>query len=518
MTPDRDFRPGLELMGYLDGNLSSNGLDDPGLDIQLFYQPWWDEGQMPTGKTPFLNSSSLKSALDHYRIQLAEAHIPFGVPHSISNLASELNKPAYTWHSTVNDNLPNTPIDCTRCRLYRAVGLGLMDQVRDVYNMVHALETSNQAERDIAIRRASGFNELYEAAIKKEADLESASGERPDQQSGSQSAGNAKGKKRFGPEVETLKQLTKRLVMQGVMASSKWTWGVDLTDDDLRALIRGADRHYQLPHSGYDQDLISGPLHSKSSDALDPDNLEDPNDPELRFDELSSSIRIIPELHPYDFPTYPEVMQLPEDDYTDPEPDPVIEAFTIRAKAKVIKSKKLLMQDEVDQPVSYYDYGSEFLPQTARTPRRPWLMSRLPIILPPTNIAIRHADSATDGNDDITFADPEDIPDHIDIPDSDDIPGHIDIPDDFSNPSHSSQMRLSVTDDDRSNGMDVGGSDELDLPMSVVSTDSASDIVFPESPIVTRDSVGGSGVLDRDPHTGRFTAASFANFPDELLD
>ena len=91
--------------------------------------------------------------------------------------------------------------------------------------MVHALETSNQAERDIAIRRASGFNELYEAAIKKKA--ESASGERPDQQSGSRSGGNAKGKQRFGTEVEDLKQLTKRLVMQGAMASSKWTWGSD---------------------------------------------------------------------------------------------------------------------------------------------------------------------------------------------------------------------------------------------------------------------------------------------------
>ena len=38
--------------------------------------------------------------------------------------------------------------------------------------MVHACEVANEAEKDIAIRRASGFNELFEAALKKECDAE----------------------------------------------------------------------------------------------------------------------------------------------------------------------------------------------------------------------------------------------------------------------------------------------------------------------------------------------------------
>ena len=33
MNLERLFQPGLELMTYLDGNLSSNGLDDPALGI-----------------------------------------------------------------------------------------------------------------------------------------------------------------------------------------------------------------------------------------------------------------------------------------------------------------------------------------------------------------------------------------------------------------------------------------------------------------------------------------------------
>lgn len=385
-----------------------------------------------------------------------------------------------------------------------------MDQLRDMYNMVHACEMANKAEKDIAIRRASGFNELYEAAMKKEA--ASASGVTHDQPSGSRSTANAKGKRRFGPEVEKLKQLTKGLIMQGGLASSKWTWGVDLTVDDLRSLIRGADRNFLLPHSGYDEDLISGPQQSNISEWLDPANLEDPDDLDICFGDLSGSIIMIPDLHPHQFPRYSEVQGLLEDDLTDPDPDPHSEAFTKGTEA-AIKANKVLMQTEVDQPVANCDYGSEFLPRTALIPHRPWLMPHLPIILPPSNhdVAIRRADSdindtiphsgssGSDMNSDIDFPESDDIPDHIDIPHSDDTSRS-------SSPSHA---------------MDVVRSDEAEMPMSIGSTDSApdsDDIVFPESPIAEGQSMGGPGLMVRDPQTGRFTAASFANFPDELLD
>jgi hypothetical protein len=513
MMPDRTFRPGLELISYLDGNLSSNGIDDPGLDIVLFDLPWWTEAKRPTGKTPCLTSASLKVALDHYHAQLQAALIPVGVPHTIANFANELNKSAYTWHSSVNDDLPNSPEDCTRCRLYRAVGVGVMDQLRDLYNMVHACEMANEAEKDIAIRRASGFNELYDAAMKKETD--SAAGVPQNQPSGSRSFLNAKVKRRFELEVEELKNWTKQAVLQGGMASSKWTWGVDLTVEDLRGLIRGADRYYQLPHSGYDESHVTGSLQSNISELLD---LEDPTVSELRFDDLSRSITTIPELHPYDIPAYSEVQLRPEYDVSDPEPDLVIEAFTKRAKAEAVMASKVLMQEEVDQPVSFCDYGSEFVPRTALIPHRPWLMPQLPIILPPTNFAIRLVDMVVNDAVNTPHSDTIDIPESdvnsdIYMPDSDDIPDYIDIPrsDDISNTHPSSQRDLPVLDDDEDNAMDVVQSDEADIPMSVGSTDSGLDIVFPESPFV-------SGVMGRDPHTGRFTAASFAIFTDELLD
>jgi hypothetical protein len=520
MIPDGMFRPGLELMTYLDGNLSSNGLDDPALGIS-FLLPWWTNQRPPTESSPYLSSASLQSALNHYRRQLQAALIPFGVPHTIRNLADELNKPAYTWHSSVNDDLPNYPNHCTRCRLYRAVAVGVMDQLRDTYNMVHACEIANEAEKDIAIRRASGFNELYEAALNKECSHAVGSASGPgsggadNQESGS---GKGKEKQRFGPEVEKLKTLTKKLVMEGGgMASSKWTWGVDLTDDDLRGLIRGADRQDEGPHSGYDRDHPTGSLMSQTSHGLDLANLEDPNDPDLLFDELTQPITIIPELRSHDFPSYAAVqLDASGDCLVESEPDSAIKAFTKRAKAQATKANKLLLQEEVDQPVSFFDDGSEFILRTTLIPRRPWLAPRLPIILPPNNVPPVH-NAPTDhvmGTD----SDPNDeFPDHIIIPDSDE---HLIIPDSDSSPS--SPILLPDSGDEANDAMDVVKSDDQKLPTSDVNTDSESgsasdDIVFPESPMATTVDLGAMAI-EHDPGTGHCTPASFANFPDEFLD
>src|SRR6266581_6488386 len=130
MIPNAMFQPSLELMTYLDGNLSNNGLDDPALGIQDFHLLWWSSLHPPTGNTLYLCSATIKSALNHYHRQLAAALIPIGPPHRVHNLSDELNKPAYTWHSSVNDNLPN---NCTQCQLYHVVAVSIMDQVCDTY-------------------------------------------------------------------------------------------------------------------------------------------------------------------------------------------------------------------------------------------------------------------------------------------------------------------------------------------------------------------------------------------------
>jgi len=62
------------------------------------------------------------------------------------------------------------------------------------------------AEKDIAIRRASGFNELFEAALKKECErgaVEPEPGSGPGDEGGTKRKG--KQPERFGPEVGKLK-------------------------------------------------------------------------------------------------------------------------------------------------------------------------------------------------------------------------------------------------------------------------------------------------------------------------
>jgi len=521
---DAVFRPGLELMTYLDGNLSSNGLDDPALDVHSFLFPWWKGLHPSIGMPPHLCSATIESALDCYRRRLADAHIPFGPPHTICDLSEELNKPAYTWHSSVNDDLPN---DCTRCRLYRAVAVGVVDQLRDTYNMVHACEVANVAKKDIAIRRASGFNELFEAAVKKECEQGAVE---PEPGSGPGDAGGTKGKakqtEQFGPEVGKLKDWMKKVVMDAEHnAARKWTWGVDLTDEDLLCLIRGADAEYQLPHSGYDQDLFTGALRSHTSDARDPADLEDWNDSDLLFDVLSTPINVIPELRSPDIPTYSFVLLGPSGDpIAESEPDPVIQAFAKWARTK----KKLLMQDEVDEPAAFLDYETGFRPQNALIPRQPWLGPHLPIILPPSNIVHVATDHAETSKSMHTDPDSDDeYPDHIIIPDSDS--------------STMSQIHFPVSDSDSNDQMDVVRSDgqsaqphgaefDTEIHNSPGYTDSESDTSIPDHIILPDDffrsedrllSSGGSGVMagfQRDPNTGRFTAASFAHFPDDLVD
>ena len=503
MIPDGLFRAGLELMTYLDGNLSSYGLDDPALGIQDFILPWWTGSEPPTQRSSYLSSATIKPALDHYRQQIASANIPFSTPHKIRNLADELSKPAYTWHSSVNATvLPN---DCNRCRLYRAVAVGVMDQVRDTYNMLDACDVANQAERDIAIRRASGFNELFEAALKKEAEVSVRSGPGP----GPETKGKGK---QFGPEVKELLKLTKDLVKEASStAHRKWTWGVDLTSDDLGGMIRGADRDYQVPHSGYDQTLPDGSLQTMSSDLSDSEN-------SVLYDELSGSICSVPDLSPPDYPNFAFVLLDPSGlPVAESDTDPIIEALAKGAKMQATKANKLVMQDEVNQPASFGDDAFEFMPQTAFITRRPWLAPRHPIVLPPSN------------HPEIITADPDaddEIPDHIDIPDSDEIPNHIvildsnDIPDDGviqdsddipdhiviqDSDSPTSDIQFPVSDDELSDRMDVD-------------VGSAEDMYI--SPVETGPSIRASGAmprLQRDPTTGLFTPASFAHFPDDLL-
>src|SRR6266542_250834 len=177
-------------------------------------------------------------------------------------------------------------------------------------------------------------------------------------------------------------------------------------------------------------------------------------------------------------------------------------------------SQQLTTSCDLDQPASFVDYGSEFVPRTALIPCRPWLAPRLPIILLPTN---RHfhvtatnpvvcTELAADDEfpDHIIMPESDNTPDHIDIADSDGIPDHLILPD--SDSSHSGQIHFPLSDDEMDGVSDEpsaqpNAESDTEIPMSVANTDSESDsnIILPhdtaESPMATWRVIGGSGAL-----------------------
>ena len=323
MKPNTYFRPGVELLAYLDGNLSSYGRDDPNLLVTEFFLPWWRGTKQPIRNNTYLSYMTLTDALVKHRLQLQDAGVSglFTQP----DISSRLNKPLHSWHPEGHANLDNP---CTRCRLYRAITFGTMDKLRDWENYAQGMAVANFGEADIGMRRSSGLYELYEHVLKKEVELEQSPGPGTiaDSDSDSDSGfpirraaggnkGTRKGKRKAKGKGKTKKvskvaehvrtdaekQLHESRAGRAFgQVDSKWTWGVDLDSRDIWDMVRGADKFLQVPHSGYDDELKTGSVRS-SSPIPNPNDIEDRDEPGILFDELTHN-PFIRELRPDEFP------------------------------------------------------------------------------------------------------------------------------------------------------------------------------------------------------------------------
>lgn len=393
LRSDTGFTPGWDLLAFLDGNISTNGQDDPVLHVEVFHLSWWDTLVAPIKYTSYLSFATVKTALAKHRLELERV----GPPRSTSNLVAleaELNKPAYTWHSESAAKLDNP---CTRCRLYRAVSLGVMDKLRDVHNYAHACETANQAETELAMRRASGFNELYEVATRKEAESGSVDRSNPfgsETPVGSMGKKGKKGKGKTTEIAEDVRRHAEILLKESLgRPETKWTWGVNLTSQDLQTMERGADRGYQIPHSGYDADLVLGKM--KGDDSLPPNPNEINSDFEANsgFESLALDFPDIRSLSPTEFPP---AFLFPPLHHTagcelDSEPNAELVEGLLRRKAKKARAKTTLMsQANIVQPEPL------FLDDSSRT-RSSWL-GRPPksYVSPPTPRDKGHEDIISD--------------------------------------------------------------------------------------------------------------------------
>ncbi|KAH9952474.1 hypothetical protein BGW80DRAFT_1469795, partial [Lactifluus volemus] len=190
---------------------------------------------------------------------------------------------------------------CKCCNLYRNLAVGTGEDVQHLYRELKRLDQEVANQTASTKRRASAFNRLFEAAVLKEthdtasistststpvptpstsaptpstaekpvpsrANLKWHLRERivatPQESVESQPPGPP-------PKIPRKLTLTKLAeIMQYHYRADrvrlenepclKWTWGVDLNDNDVRGLFRAGDRDYKPPHSGYDESLREG--------------------------------------------------------------------------------------------------------------------------------------------------------------------------------------------------------------------------------------------------------------------
>jgi hypothetical protein len=520
-------------------------------------------------------------ALAEHRKRLASAEVTGLSAGGPTDLSTRLNKPSHSWHGEVNADLDNP---CTRCRLYRAVAFGAVDRLRDAENYAQSMAVANTGEVHIGRRRASGFYELFECAVNKEVDLEQrpASGSDSDtgatfivgreKRKGRAKSKQGKGKAKVSNIVERVrsnaeKDLSK-LEAGGIFgrADSKWTWGVDLDSQDLWDMVRGADKNYQVPHSGYDADLRTGKLRS-SSPIPSPNDVEDPDEPGVYFDELTEdpSIR---ELLPHEvsvafaFPTLHYTAAGKSHPGLQPAPPSGSQYVADADGEEVINTTgKEALQDVVSP-----DRASTSHPIRSPT-HRPWLgqpphgyiqpPTQPPVILARDVIQLRvasesplpanlHLDYTSHGSDSdiiMDVASSHGSDGALDAAEGDNSGGEIDVGDlgrDSVEGEDNGTGRYGMLGPNSSNDsgeeIPVGS---LGLILADAQTDSGSEIEVGELGLDSVDSgmwaeaePDANDTYDRDrprfrarivlprvnPATGQYTAESFSGFPDEWLD
>jgi hypothetical protein len=128
--------------------------EDPAAVVESYHNTWW------TGKNEkqWLTLETIDACMEYHK-KLTSA--PRTGP-------AAFTKTRYTWSRHVQSLPADTKLNCDRCRLYRGVTIGVLDDLNDMRNYVNAAGQSHGAKFLLEQRRASGFFQLYEAAVRKE--------------------------------------------------------------------------------------------------------------------------------------------------------------------------------------------------------------------------------------------------------------------------------------------------------------------------------------------------------------
>ena len=271
-VPGTDLRFDPEFLRSLDAGTDHN---DPAKIAESYHQQWWSARSSPPA-TVLLNAHNIAQFLEHHhKVTDMDATVP-----------DLLSKPAYTWSRGVTFGSVPPEIGCDRCRLYRAVSIGALDDLRDLRHYAHGLEVSYAANSGATSRRAADFHQLYEAAIlKNDSEALPTASKRPQ-----------RNPTLAGDQLRATAQA--ELSRLGNLPSLKWTWGLPLSPQDVLNTLK-PHRHEGKFHSGYVKSLLSARC---GEDSTAPD-FAFPNKAD-RYSSANESLIAMPELSPHQYPVH----------------------------------------------------------------------------------------------------------------------------------------------------------------------------------------------------------------------
>lgn len=163
-----DFNVDDKMLQYLE----SGTFEVPDSHIRNFALDWWNDVKPRKDHRRVINVNTLDKCLEFHKkeIKYAKAAAERGdgppvptIPAEMTENDVELSKHLYGWHRNTWDDQAGK--HCDKCRLYRSIAMGIMDDLNDLRNIVTGLESVYQVERTLAQRDAACLNYLYEETV-----------------------------------------------------------------------------------------------------------------------------------------------------------------------------------------------------------------------------------------------------------------------------------------------------------------------------------------------------------------
>jgi len=213
---------------------------------------WW-HSTSPPFPTEILCSPTLSQCLETHRQFTTQFES-----------VTTFEKQSYLWGRGLHLDGPGDE-QCRVCPQLRAITVGAYDKFRQLWQMVDALETQDDVERDLTNCGTASFHAMFEAAVVKETEadglpFDSLSGICQEWAAVKDIFGMIRQPKK-GPEIVRRVREAAEHDLQHFQSRPelKWTWGVDLDRADLVDLAGAAyNGKLEEANSGYNTELADG--------------------------------------------------------------------------------------------------------------------------------------------------------------------------------------------------------------------------------------------------------------------